>query len=204
VELVRDALAAAIGAIRDEKLLRMFVDQARREKREPGKPSEMVVLVLRAIAYSAHPKLYPDVHPWLRDSEQEVLLAAIAAAGRVGDDRALEALLGYLRHADFVVAIAAAEALGHLGSDAAIDPLIGRLQDPDYRVRYAAAQALARLRCEDVVEPLIRCLENSGDWLTKELAAILQDLLTGAGGWRGWWEKNKRGFRVWFEEDHAK
>ncbi len=208
-ELARDALAAAIGSIRDEKLLHGFVDEARREKRTPEDPSDKLILVLRAIAASGHPKMYADVYPFLKDPEQDVRLAAISAAGRVGDERALETLLGYLRDADFVVVVAAAEALGDLGHDSAIDPLILRLEDPDYRVRFAAAKALARLRCEDVVEPLIRALETAADWLPKELAAVLQDvtgqdLLSGAAGWRGWYEKNQQDFRVWYEEDHAK
>ncbi len=208
-ELLRDAFAAAIGALRDEKLLRPFLQDAAREKRSPDKPSDKLVTVLRGIAHGAHPRFHGEVFPFVKDAEMDVQLAAIRALGRIRDPRAADVILPLLAHADYMVVIAAADACGDLELDAAIDPLLARLQDPDFRIRHAAARALARVRCEDIVEPLIACLETSGDWLTKEIAAVLKDitnmdLLTGAAGWRGWWEKNRAEFRIQYEEDHAR
>lgn len=211
-ELLRDAFAAAIGALRDEKLLRIFVAEATRERKDPAgkkRASYDLITVLRGVAQAAHPKMYPDVYPFARDPEQEVMLAAISALGRIGDARATDLLTADLDAGDPIVVTTAAEALGNLGLDAAIDPLLAKLEAPDLRVRFAAAKALAQLRPDDIVEPLIRCLENATDWLGKEIAAILKDvtnmdLLTAAEGWRAWWEKSKKEFQIMYEEDHVR
>lgn len=207
--VVRDAVAHAIGALRDDKLLHIFVVEAVKKRKDPKKgESADLIMVLRALALAGVPKTYGDIYPYVKDPEPDVLLAALPALGSTRDERALEPLLWGLAHTDYLVVLAAAEGLGHLGLDAAIDPLLEKLQDKDFRVRHAAAKALAMLGSEDTIEPLIRCLEESTDWLPKELASILkgltgQELLSGAEGWRGWWEKNKSDFHVCFEEDRA-
>lgn len=89
-------------------------------------------------------------------SDAELQLAAAEALGEIGDDRAIEALMGavldwatYLQKGDVValdpeVQTAAARALGAIGPHG-VRPLVGALADPDPRVAAAAAQGLGEI-----------------------------------------------------------
>jgi HEAT repeat protein len=70
--------------------------------------------------------------------------AAVGALGQLGDDRAVEPLIGALHDKNADVRGAAMEALTAIGVSA-VEPLIGALRDEDRFVRDAAAQTLGQL-----------------------------------------------------------
>ncbi len=85
---------------------------------------------------------------------------------RVGDERAVEALIDALKYEswedDYTVLIAvrenSAEALGIIGDKRAVNPLIQSLyEDTDEEVRWKAAAALGKIGDHSAVGPLDRC-----------------------------------------------
>jgi HEAT repeat protein len=71
--------------------------------------------------------------------------AMIAMAAKIGDLRALEAILGVMRATDPALRAAALSALAAAGDTRAADIAQGALHDEDARVRVAAAEVFARL-----------------------------------------------------------
>jgi HEAT repeat protein/CheY-like chemotaxis protein len=90
--------------------------------------------------------------PHLAGEALERRLAVAEALGRIGDERAVEPLLGLLEDRDRDVRQAAVAALGRIGDERALEPLLGLLEDRDRDVRQAAAEALGRIGDEVSVE----------------------------------------------------
>lgn len=92
----------------------------------------------------------PAVHPLVDALENPRLTlrgrsTAAGALGRIGDARAVDALLALLDDRETGVRRAAAQALGRLGDTRAVEPLVRALTDHDGEVRAAAAEALQQL-----------------------------------------------------------
>jgi HEAT repeat protein len=85
--------------------------------------------------------------------------AAAKALGRIGDARAVDALIAALKYISRNVREAAAEALGRIGDARAVEPLIEALKDREVDVHESAAEALVRLGAS-AVAPLIDLLKQ--------------------------------------------
>ena len=57
--------------------------------------------------------------------------SAVRALGDLGDERAVEPLIGLLSHEDSDIQYYAVQALGDLGDERAVEPLIGLLSHED-------------------------------------------------------------------------
>jgi HEAT repeat protein len=105
--------------------------------------------------------------------------AAVAALGRLRDQRGTGPLLGALCDGDPFVRAAAVEALPRvLRRDAALRRLIEALDDDDQLVRARAAKALGELGARDAIEPLFALLrrEAPGSWPQRAAATALECL----------------------------
>jgi HEAT repeat protein len=94
--------------------------------------------------------------PWIRAE-------AALAVGRLGDRRAIPALIGVLNESWTVVRLRAAEALGRLvgeGDVDAVGPLRSLLVDTDHRVVLQAAVALERIEGEAARGALATAVQN--------------------------------------------
>ena len=106
------------------------------------------------LALSVHPPSQPVVLGGVALTTP----ATIAMAARVGDLRALDAILGALHASDPALRAAALGALGDAGDTRVAEVARGALHDEDGRVRVAAAEALSRLATPDAasaVEALV-------------------------------------------------
>ncbi len=97
----------------------------------------------------------------LDDSDRFVRLVAARNLGKIGNKRAIEALIASLhREPDSEVRATVAEALGYMGSRQAIEPLALALQDRDEAVKIAAARSLGYMGDNRALEPLILALSD--------------------------------------------
>jgi HEAT repeat protein len=111
-------------------------------------------------------------------SDSERQCSAIALR-KIGDQKALEALMGALTNENETTRMYAAEQLGKLGNRCAVEPLILALQDKDWLVRCNAARALGDVCDVKAIGPLQAALQdpdeivrkNSGDALSKLTAS---------------------------------
>ena len=91
---------------------------------------------------------------------------AADALGKVGTEKAIDALIAVLEDKDMVKYFRgrAAEALGKIGTEKAIDALIAVLKDKDTDryLRKDAASALGEIGTEKAIDPLIAVLEDEG------------------------------------------
>jgi len=86
--------------------------------------------------------------------------SAVIALARIGDARAVDALIGALHHEDSQVRDHAADALGGIGDARAIDALIGTLHEEHPHVRSCAAAALGRIGDVRAIDALIGALHD--------------------------------------------
>jgi len=100
----------------------------------------------------------------LDDSDRFVRIVAAQNLGKIGNKRAIEALISALhRETDPEVRTAVVEGLGYMGSRQAIEPLSLALQDRDERVQVAAARSLGYIGDLRALEPLIHALRDVDD-----------------------------------------
>jgi HEAT repeat protein len=97
----------------------------------------------------------------------EVRKYAIAALGKIRDERVLDPLMLQLRNDEFKDD--AIDALVTLG-EPSVEKLIGALRDKDENVRKCAVLALGRIKSSDAIDPLIELLGDK-DWFTRLTAA---------------------------------
>ncbi len=101
--------------------------------------------------------------------ETDTRIAAVIALGRVGDRRAVPALLDLLRHDPELVVITAG-ALARIGDPRALEPLLDVLSRPETAVRQAAIAALNSLGHPDL-PARTETLLHSPNALVRESAA---------------------------------
>ncbi len=112
----------------------------------------------------------------LNDTERFVRLVAARNLGKIGNKRAIEALIGSLhREPDSEVRATVAEALGYMGSRQAIEPLVLALRDRDEAVKIAAARSLGYMGDTRALEPLILALADPDDRVRHIALDILKD-----------------------------
>lgn len=135
----------------------------------------------RATAAEVLGSLGPDaVEPLmnaLSDTRSDVVVGAASVLGKLGDKRAVPALITLLdRNADNT-GIVAAEALGYLGDTESVDALIRALNGTDNELQSGAARALGYIGDERAVSSLIEAM-GSEDFSVRRIAI---DALTGIG-----------------------
>ena len=113
----------------------------------------------------------------LSDPRGDVVCGAASVLGKLGDRKAVPALIGLLAKNMNGSGIAAAEALGYLGDSESVDALIRALNGNDSELQSGAARALGYIGDERAVSSLIEAL-GSEDFSLKRIAA---DALTGIG-----------------------
>lgn len=96
----------------------------------------------------------------LEDSSPGVRAGAARALGKIGDARALSALIFRLRHDTHAEVRKSAVWALHMGQTQAIDALIKAFHDGDEWVRFGAVIVLSKIG-EPSVEPLIEALRDS-------------------------------------------
>lgn len=101
---------------------------------------------------------------------------ALAALGRLGDQRVVEPLVSALQDQDRYVRGEAVKTLGGLGSAAAIEPLIEALEDSDDHVRRAAIVALGVIGDERAIEPLKLALEDQSYFTRSEAEKSIRQI----------------------------
>ncbi len=112
----------------------------------------------------------------LSDTDRFVRLVAARNLGKIGNKRAIEALIGSLhREPDGEVRATVAEALGYMGSGQAIEPLALALRDRDEAVKVAAARSLGYIGDGRALEPLILALSDVDDRVRHAALEALKD-----------------------------
>nr|WP_319374246.1 HEAT repeat domain-containing protein [uncultured Methanobacterium sp.] len=115
----------------------------------------------------------------LKDQDYLTRKEAARALKKVGDERAVPALIEALRykswHSDYIILSSvrenSAEALGKIGDTRAIPALIDSMKDdPDEEVRLKATWALGELGDQEAVDALITALEDK-NWGVRRTAA---------------------------------
>jgi HEAT repeat protein len=115
----------------------------------------------------------------LKDQDYLTRKEAARALKKVGDERAVTALIEALRykswHSDYIILSSvrenSAEALGKIGDTMAIPALIDSMEDdPDEEVRLKATWALGELGDQEAVDALITALEDK-NWGVRRTAA---------------------------------
>ncbi|MDY6932021.1 MAG: HEAT repeat domain-containing protein, partial [Halobacteriota archaeon] len=99
-----------------------------------------------------------------KDDNRGSRVNAAWALGRIGDERAVDALEGALKDEDYRVRESAAEALVNIGGERAVEALKGALKDKNPSVRGNAAEALGEIGGERALDALVEALkdEDSG------------------------------------------
>jgi HEAT repeat protein len=113
------------------------------------------LILLGPLAVPALIAALEDENEWRRG-------LAVEALGRIGDRRAVPALIQVLRKdSTGGVRAQAATMLARIGDPRAVDPLIAALRDPKGSVREASVRALGELRPPTALNPLARILADS-------------------------------------------
>ncbi len=103
----------------------------------------------------------------------QVRQSAAEALGKIGDARAVEALIARLADADSDLRKFAAIDLGKIGDARAVEPLIARLADWKGDVRKHAAEALGNIGDSRAVEPLSARLADRRSYVRRAAAESL-------------------------------
>ena len=146
---------------------------------------------------SFEPEFNPDIDDLEKQKDVEGLIRALTnedylvrkeaarSLTRVGDERAVKALIEALRYEswedDYTVLISvresAADALGNIGDKRALNPLIQSLsEDSDEEVRWKSAAALGKIGDQSAVEPLIDALKDKSWGVRKNASNALGDI----------------------------
>jgi HEAT repeat protein len=110
-----------------------------------------------------------------RDANPAARHNAVHALGKIGDPRALGALIHALQDSDMKVQLKAAFALTQLGDARAVEPLVNLLGHEDSEVESAIASALEFFGPFSI-EPLIHSLTDAR-WQVREQAADVLGLI---------------------------
>jgi hypothetical protein len=109
----------------------------------------------------------------LQDDDFYVRLRVAEALGKIGSERAIDALVAMLQDENSNVRSYTAEALGKIGGERAIKALIPALQNQDSSVRSYTAEALGKIGNAKVLSQLWQLwLETSGEDLRNAIATI--------------------------------
>jgi HEAT repeat protein len=160
---VRRTAALALGRIGDTRAVRPLIaalkdgDTAATALSEIGKPAVEALIAA------------------LNDKRREVRYLAVLTLGKIGDSRAVEALIATLKDPDIdypKVGKEAAAVLRKFG-EASVKPLIAALNDRHRSVRYGAAKVLGEIGDPQAVEPLIAALTDEDSFVRRGMVSAL-------------------------------
>jgi len=109
----------------------------------------------------------------LEDENSDVRSSAAEALGKIGSEKAVEALLQAFKDEDWNVRYRAAEALAMIGSEKVVEALLQALKHEDSDVRRSAAEALGNIGSEKVVEALLQALKHEDSDVRSHAAVVL-------------------------------
>jgi class 3 adenylate cyclase len=142
-------------------------------------PAEAAFTVHRVVeAFDTDKKSIGFLHRDLFDSRTKVVLSAIAALGRLGDQRSFRFIARLLTHRDEAIQTAAARAVGEITHPSAKRILLDLFKaSGSEQLRRAALESLARIEIDDQqVAALIR--EYAGSlFVTPETRALARSIL---------------------------
>ena len=97
------------------------------------------------------------------DEDEYVRRSAASALGKIGSERAVDALINALNAQDSDVCRRSADVLGDIGSERAVDALINALNDKDYEVRRSVASALGKIASSDKLAEIWQLVKNDSN-----------------------------------------
>lgn len=111
----------------------------------------------------------------LGERDKNVKIAAIQILANIGDDKAIEPIIGTLKDPNKLVRREASTALTNMG-DAAVEPLIAVLDDSNWRVRGAACWALGSLNAPQAVPKIEGLLDDEKSFVRAGAEFALKNL----------------------------
>ncbi len=164
----RSTAAEALGAIGDPRAVDPLIEILRRQDYDfvmPASQADGTITDPRALEHCA---------------EYGLAIAAAKALGRIGDARAVEALLGtlYVRKLDAGSSLGEAviAALVEIGGPRQLKPLVDDLRNSDDEVRLKAADKLCKIGDASAVEPLIAALHDKSSSVRIAAARALGEI----------------------------
>jgi len=126
-----------------------------------------------ASKYNTNDELSVLISALINDKNSDIRSDAANVLGEIGDERAVDPLIGALMDAKYTVRWNAAEALGKIGDTKAVEPLIATFKVEDDYLRARAAEALGAIGDEKAVEPLISVLDDEDQGVRSSAAEAL-------------------------------
>lgn len=105
-------------------------------------------------------------------ADTETKRSAVVALGRIGDRRAVPALVALLDERTRELWVPVASALARLGDARAFEPLLGLLGDGDVAVRQAVVGALNSIGHPDMAARICRVLDDPNPWVRESAVKI--------------------------------
>ena len=178
---IRREAADALGKIGNERAIEALLEALKDEdwneilyvETQFGGVREAAANALVAIG---QPSIEPLVEI-LQEDDWNVCEIATMLLGKIGGDRAIEALILALKNDNLNLRKIAAEALVEIG-EPSVELLVAALKNTDQNVQKLAAKALGEIGDERAIKPLVKALENSSK-IDKEIAISLVKL-----GWK--------------------
>lgn len=169
---VRQNAAWSLGKIGDkravEPLLRLIKGGGGKVYTDSGAAEEVT-------DKSSNETLHTDGMKYL-----DVQLQAIEALGRIGDEKAVGALIAEFDDEEAAIRRKVALALGDIGSKDAVPALLKALNDPLWYVRNDSAIALGKIGDPSVVDNLIQKLDDKYQAVGEKAAKAIEKLGTTA------------------------
>jgi HEAT repeat protein len=113
---------------------------------------------------------------FLKTDEQNIRVASAEALGKIGGEKAIQALTSALKEDDVLVRIACVKALKNTRDPHAVKPLASVLDDRNEKVCDAAYDALANFGSASVVEPLIQKLNDQSPKVRMKAVEALEKI----------------------------
>ncbi len=220
----RKRLAAALGAVTDEKSAELLFDAFRTHT-----PTARA-LVARALGKIRHPRALEVLEAALREREPAIHAAAIEAIAERRDKRseeilhrearrgetdaaaaAIRALSAYptestlkllaalTTHRSIEVRVLAIESIAETRTPEGFEVLRKVIESREWQLRAAAIRALGKIRMKESVDLLVARLGKEDGRLLVDIAEALKGL-TGKslgyaqGHWQDWWKANRETF----------
>jgi HEAT repeat protein len=159
---VRESLISTLGKNADDEIEAALISILKRK--DPDEDAKLVrSSAVGALGCRRTEPALVAVTDALHDADWDVRMAAVRALGRIGGDRAADALAEALKDAH-PISLRAAEELGSVGGSRALSALLDTLQMNKRHagwqlVRAAAARALGQIGGDEALTALVKALE---------------------------------------------
>ena len=162
---VRTVAYASLTKLADARWVDVLLLRARH------RPEQAIACEQAIVACGAN-----AVRPLLRhltSADDDIVMRAVEALGRVPDKSAVSRLVPLLEHRNPAIRSMTVRAIGQIGDRGSVDMIAMRLQDPDRVVRVRAASALASLAGPKQIPRLVDALEDEIDEVRERMATTL-------------------------------